>query len=61
MKKKIQFMIPNAKHAFNIAHVLFALTWMPLTVALPRLPNEIEYEAPDETWEQFAFPMKRSS
>ena len=61
MKKKIQFIIPNAKQAFNIAHVLFVLTWMPLTVALPTSPNEIEYEAPVETWVQFALPMKRSS
>lgn len=33
-KKKMQFMMAKAKEAFNIVHVLLALTVMPVTVAL---------------------------
>ena len=34
MKKKMQFMIPNAKQAFNIEHCLFAAKCKELNVTL---------------------------
>jgi len=41
MKKKIQFMIPNAKHALSIAQVLSICTLKPLKLPV-ELPIEIE-------------------
>jgi len=60
MKKKIQFMIPNAKDAFNMEQLFWTFTEIPLMVMLPKIPDQV---APPEveTWVQFAEPMKRSS
>jgi hypothetical protein len=61
MKKKTQFMMPNTKLAFNIAHCLLAEKCRPLTVAEPRIPKEIWYEFPEVTDVQFWWVMPRSS
>ena len=66
----MQFIIPNAKHAFNMAHTLFALAEKDVllmlrgdmvTVFPPDVVTPPVVLIPPETSIQFAFAMKRSS
>ena len=48
MPKKMQFMIPKAKHAFSMAQVLLVSMWNPLMLKLelptPMLKNGLELD-----------------
>ncbi len=61
MKKKMQFIMPNAKLAFSMLHCLLAEKCRPFTVALPNAPKLIWYEFPLDTEVQFWCVMPRSS
>ncbi len=41
MKKNMQFMMPKAKHALSMEHVLSSETLSPLMVAEPKMPKLI--------------------
>lgn len=66
----MQFIIPNAKHAFNMEHVLFALAEKGVklmlrgdmvTVFPPDVVTPPVVSIPPETLVQFAFAMPRNS
>ena len=62
-KKKMQFMMPNAKHAFNIEHVLLTSTAKGELEVCPKYPNgpRLIYSGPDVKLVQLALAMSRSS
>ena len=61
MKKKTQFMIPNAKHALSIAHVLSTSTPYAVPEALPNGPKLTSHESPDVMCVQSAVAIMRSA
>src|SRR5690349_7386981 len=58
-KKKTQFMMPRAKHALSMTHVLLTLTSKPVRCAEPKMPNDTSAEEPGVTAVQSALVMKR--
>lgn len=61
MKKNMQFMIPNAKHALSIAHVLLMLVEKGELPLNPFGPSDTKKLPLAEKFEQLAFDMLRSS
>lgn len=61
IKKNMQFMMPNAKLAFCIAHSFLILAEIPLDPETPLVPT-LRYVGPlSLTLEQLALAMPRSS
>ncbi len=63
LKKKMQFMMPNAKHAFNIEHVLFTSAAKGELDVCPKYPNgpKLTYSGAAVKLVQLALAMSRSS
>ncbi len=61
MKKNMQFIIPNAKQALSIAHVLLMLTVKGEFPLKPFDPSVTEKSPLEEKFEQLAEDIPRSS
>ena len=57
-KKKMQFMIRNAKLALSIAQVLFVLSEAPFSLEMPFVPMLTDI-VPGVNWVQFSLAMNR--